>query len=76
MKKIQNSECQSSFGEFIKKGRESRGLTQGEVATLLGMSQSYYGYIERGERNVDLVVAMKICRVLRLDLSDYIKEYL
>ena len=29
MKKIQNSECQSSFGEFIKKGRESRGLTQG-----------------------------------------------
>lgn len=76
MKKIQNSECQTGYGEFIKKGREIRGLTQGEVATLLGISQSYYGYIERGERSVDLVLAMKICRVLKIDLSDFIKNYL
>lgn len=76
MKRLENSECQSGFGEFIKRGRETRGLTQGEVATLTGISQSYYGYIERGERNIDLVLAMKICRVLRIDLSDFVKGYL
>jgi transcriptional regulator with XRE-family HTH domain len=76
MKKIENSECQNGFGEFIKRGREARGLTQVEVATLLGISRSYYNYIELGSRNVDLVLAMKICRVLRIDLSDYIKDYL
>lgn len=76
MKKIENSECQKAFGDFIKRGRETRGLTQGEVATLIGMSQSYYGYLERGERNVDFVVAMKICKVLKIDLSDYLKDYM
>lgn len=76
MKKIENSECQKAFGEFIKRGRETRGLTQGEVATLIGISQSYYGYLERGERNVDFVVAMRICKVLKIDLSDYLKEYM
>lgn len=78
MKIIDNSECLVGFGNFIREGREKRDLLQVEVAELVGISQSYYSLIERGarDRNVDLVLAIKICRVLGLDLSDFIKRYM
>lgn len=76
MKKIDNSECLARFGLFIRKERERRELTQEEMARKLGISLNYYSLIERGKRNVDLVMAMKICAVLELDLSDYIRIYI
>lgn len=78
MKKIDNSECLIGFGEFIKAGREKRDMLQTEVAELVGIAQSYYSVIERGskDRNVDLVLALKICQVLRLDLNDFTKQYM
>lgn len=78
MKKIENSECLIGFGQFIKEGREKRDMLQTEVAQLVGITQAYYSYIERGskDRNVDLVLALKLCQVLRLDLSDFIKQYM
>ncbi len=78
MKKIENSECLIGFGKFIKEGREKKEMFQKEVAELSGITQSYYSMIENGskERNVDLVLAMKICKALDLDLSEFIKRYL
>ncbi len=78
MKKIENSECLIGFGNFIKEGRENRDMYQAEVAALVGITQAYYSIIERGskDRNVDLVLALKICQVLRLDLNDFIKQYM
>ena len=78
MKKIENSECLVGFGKFIKEGREKRDMFQSEVASLVGITQPYYSVIENGakERNVDLVLALKICQVLRLDINDFIKQYM
>lgn len=76
MKKIENSECLKAFGAFIKDGREYRDMYQAEVAKLVGVSQSYYSEIENGKKNVDLVMAMKICQILRLDLNEYIERYM
>ena len=78
MKKIENSECQISFGSFIKEGRKRKDMLQAEVAQLVGIPQSYYSIIERGakDRNIDLVLAMKICQVLGLDFSDFTKQYM
>lgn len=76
MKIIDNSECLIGFGEFIRSKREQLGMYQQDVALELGISQVYYSQIERGIRNVDLVLAMEICKVLRLDLNDYIKSYM
>ncbi len=78
MKKIENSECLIGFGKFIKEGREKRDMLQTEVAQLVGITQAYYSIIENGskDRNVDLVLALKICQVLRLDLNDFIKPYM
>ena len=76
MKIIDNSECLIGFGKFIKEGRERQGLYQADVAEQLGISQPYYSTIENGARNVDLFLAIRICRELNLDLSDYINTYL
>lgn len=75
MKKIENSECQLNFGGFIRAERERKGLRQKDVAAELGIAKSYYGYIERGERNVDLTMAIRISRVLGFDLSEFVKNY-
>ena len=76
MKIIENSECLLGFGEFIRDRRDSLGIYQQDIASKLGISQVYYSQIERGHRNVDLVLALKICQVLKLDLNDFIKTYL
>ena len=79
MKKIENSECLVGFGEFIKEGRKKRDMLQSEVADLVGITQPYYSLIERGmtnDRNLDLVLALKICRALRLDMGDFINKYM
>ena len=78
MKKIENSECLVGFGKFIKEGREKQDMFQSEVAAQVGISQPYYSMIEKGtkERNVDLVLALKICQVLKLDINEFIKQYM
>ena len=76
MKKLDNSVCLNDFGEFIRKERERRDLSQTEVATMVGISQAWYCRIETAKREVDLMTAMRICQVLKLDLSDFIKAHM
>lgn len=73
---INNTQCQKDFGKFIRDRRESLHLYQSDVASQLGITQSYYSYIEIGERNVDLVLALNICEILELNFSDFIRTYL
>lgn len=44
----------------IKQFRLERNLTQKEVANLVGITTSYYGMIEIGEREPALKVAQKL----------------
>ena len=76
MKIRDSSDCPLKFGTWIKEGRTNRDLYQWEVAELVGITQSQYCMIENGQRDVDLETAAKICRVLRLDLTEFIKPYL
>lgn len=76
MKKLDNSVCLKDFGEWIKTERERKQLSQAEVAFSANIAQSQYSRIESAKREVDLVTAMAICRVLGLDLSDFIKPYM
>mgnify|MGYP003463063491 CR=1 FL=1 len=61
------------FGRFIRNGRENQKLNQTKAAEQIGISQQYYSHIEKGMRNVDLVLALKICEALYLNLNDFIK---
>lgn len=72
---LDDKACLRSFGEFIRLGRESQCLSQTHIASLLGITQQYYSHIETGRRNVDLVLALKICEVLKLNLNSFIRTY-
>jgi transcriptional regulator with XRE-family HTH domain len=68
-----NNEYAEEFGEFIREGRVKRKITQKEVADKLGVSQSYYSLLERGERRFDLEMADKTCGILGINRHDFRK---
>lgn len=64
-----------AFGQFIKGGRTALDWSQAEAAKRIGISQVYYCQIETAKRNVDLTLALKICKILRLDFNNFSKNY-
>lgn len=65
-----------AFCSFIAHGREDAGLTQADMAQRMGITQAYYSRIEKGNRNIDLIDAIRICKILRLDLSEFLADHL
>lgn len=60
------------FGQFIRAARRSKKLTQDDVAKLIGITASFYNYLENGKRKITLPMAMSICKALDLDLNDFL----
>ncbi len=56
------------IGNFIARLRQSRGLTQDDLAERLGTSQSAVARIERGEQNVSTEMLAKISSALDRDI--------
>ena len=73
MKTIEKEKVAVEFGAYVKKAREEKGLYQYEVADQLGVSRSYYTYIEAGSREIYFSLAVNICRVLDLDMNEFMK---
>ena len=76
MKKLDNSVCLTDFGGLIERERKRLDMTQEEVAKEVGIHRTYYGKIEAGSRDIPFVTALRICKVLKIDPSDFIKEYM
>ena len=56
---------------YLKKLRESKNLTQEEVAQQIGISQNYYCMIENGERQkkMDFPLILKLSKILEVSLE-------
>ena len=52
------------FGKRVRELRKSRGWSQEEFASRVGLDRSYIGGVERGERNVSLENICLIARAL------------
>lgn len=48
--------------------RRAKGLSQAQLASLLGVAQAHVSDIERGTRNLSVVRLLEIANVLNLDL--------
>ena len=60
---------------WMKETRESKGMTMKEVGEKLGISESYYSMIERGERQqkLDITLVSKLSAIFEVSLQ-YIVE--
>jgi transcriptional regulator with XRE-family HTH domain len=54
--------------------RVQLGLSQRELARLLKKPQSYVSKYERGERRLDVVEFMDLCKVLKLDVCGVLRK--
>ena len=74
MKPTSKEKITSEFGVFVREARERRGMVQAEVAEQLGVSRSYYTMIEAGQRDIYFTLGVNICRVLDLDINEFLKR--
>ena len=57
------------LGNRIRMHRKLIGLTQEELALVAEVDRSYYGAVERGERNITFTVLSRLCLALRCDIA-------
>ena len=55
------------IGDRLRERRRQMGMTQEDVAALLGISVTYYGEIERGKRQLSVSRILNIYEKLDLD---------
>lgn len=59
-----------SIAENLKKARINAGLSQNQMADLLGVKTRTYGSYERGERDVNTSFLRNFCNALKISSSE------
>jgi transcriptional regulator with XRE-family HTH domain len=62
----------SAFGEVIRAERVRQGIAQDQFALLANVDRSYYGKLERGERQPSLALILRIAGGLGVTAGDLI----
>jgi|TARA_B110000027_G_C15839511_1_gene177784 transcriptional regulator with XRE-family HTH domain len=62
------------FGNKIKEERLKLNLSQEKLALEADVDRTYVNDIEKGSRNVSLVIAFKLSKALNIPLSNLLKD--
>jgi len=62
-----------TIGENIKRYREKAGLTQSQLASMIGVTGSNISQIEHDERELRLDKANEICKALKITLTQILE---
>ncbi len=66
--------AQERFLALLKGARKSAGLTQAEVAGRLKKPQSFVAKYENGERRLDVLEFVTVCRAIEADAVEIVGE--
>jgi transcriptional regulator with XRE-family HTH domain len=75
---MKSDDVKLKFGKSLRAIRKERGLSQEDLAHLVGLDRSYVGGVERGERNVSLENICRIARGLKIQpgtLMDFTRKW-
>lgn len=64
----------SAIGQRMKQRRSSLGMTQDNLAELLGVSVGYISQVERGATRVNLETLSNIAMLLQCDLTQLLAD--
>jgi transcriptional regulator with XRE-family HTH domain len=76
-KKITKEDIQPTIitlGKIIRQVRETREMSQADLAFAAKVHPSYVGLLERGDINPSLYILLQIAQALDVSLSDWIRE--
>lgn len=62
-----------TFGESLRSLRESRGISQEELAELADLDRTYISGVERGKRNISLRNIYKLASALNVPAFQLLK---
>lgn len=74
MPKSVHSQRHLMIAAALAEARRAKGMTQVEVASVLGRRQPFIANIESGERRVDLVELIDLAAIIDLDVSALISR--
>lgn len=63
-----------AFGEVVRSLREGQGLAQDQFALLASVDRSYYGKLERGERQPSLGLLLRIAKGLGVSGASLVEK--
>jgi transcriptional regulator with XRE-family HTH domain len=63
-----------ALAKVIKEAREAKGLTQGQLAGLAGLSEIYLSQLECGKRGDSLNALMQLAGVLGISASELVRR--
>jgi transcriptional regulator with XRE-family HTH domain len=64
----------AKFGSRVRKLRHETGLSQEKFAAKCDLDRTYLGSVERGERNIAIRNIERIAKVLRMSISELMKD--
>lgn len=67
-------DVKQKFGLRIKQLRKLKGLSQEKLANLAEIDRTYLPTIEKGERNVSIIVIEKLAIALGVNIKDLFDE--
>jgi transcriptional regulator with XRE-family HTH domain len=67
-------DIKQKFGNNLKKLRLDKGLSQEKLALISDIDRTYLPSIEKGERNVSIVIAEKLAKALNVPISELFKD--
>jgi transcriptional regulator with XRE-family HTH domain len=70
-----NRKQQEALLTLLRQLRAEAGLRQVDMARALGKPQAFVSYYESGARRLDLLELRQICRILRISLIDFVREF-
>lgn len=63
------------FIQCLKDYRIQSNMTQQELASYLGVSQSYVCKYEQGQKRLDFLEVRNICKILGTSLAELVDDY-
>lgn len=66
---------QEKIGAFLREVRKERGLTQGQLAEALGVSQKSISRWENGKTMPDYSLLPSICEVLGINVAELSERF-
>jgi transcriptional regulator with XRE-family HTH domain len=71
MQKSIHSARYAVFLRMLKKVRQEAGLTQAQLASKIGETQTFVSKCERGERRIDVIELQTFCQAFGVSLKQF-----